>query len=1076
MRVVNTFLGACLLVLGASGSTFAQVYSNGLDTVGFSGVTGPSNLLSSGWTFPYVFDAGLSHNWWEQAPRHSGHPAAWEGSGFLAAGISVPPFGTQAYVQWAILPPLSGQAAGQVLTGYIRGFTGTPGPGSVEVRYSPTGGTGTGGTTSSVGDFTQILDTNSNGSMLAWEQFQAAVPGNGRIAFRWHGTISGGFSGTSLNFFLDDLVLVNDPNAPRMPQPGETVHWTPRMNPIRINTLQTVPRGGTLVIDAGVQIFFDSIALGEPEGGITAMGGVIRLEGTSAAPVLLRRGVNTSKVPGISVGAVGSFDSQGYYTGNAGTSGSLMAEYVDSDVSIVAGKSATLMVRNCFVHRDAEIDWFSMTDSQFQVPRVQTHFATALVQDCAFHNAIAQFGDSLFRIFGCDFDNSRLNVIRFPIAQTAVIEGNTFHDSPVVAPLELDGYDVHISSSNTFVNNFAAVSLRGAGLTPDSVVPATGNVENRVLFTGSSNAMDIVGPMTLPPMSMPYRLWAGMVEGQQFDSRVSCLAGTTIEMDPDTYLSFQGVARFEVLGTPEAPVRFIQSVPGQPWITFQTISNPPLIVRNGIFDGGIYGVGGGDTRFTVHDCVFSNNTEGVRSGDYGAAIISKSRFVNNGIGIHSIWGGGQGTFAEGVFWEYGAANASAFEGNVQGTAVMQPYANTSWMRNAWWDSPTGPTSPSNPSGTGQSASFGVDVLPYRTVAVNFNDHPPVVRVKQVAYQRKLRLGTKIFLHWDARDDGSIVSQRLERLPVYGFRDPITVNVNIPTAARSVELTLIPDGYATQVYRIVSVDNTGQEGFDDYHISIAEDHPPQVNFLTDLSGGYRVGEEFSVRTSMAPTEVQLHIDDQLNDMQPRGTLGLEAIFNTVPAVSTDLARFAANFGNEPHYSPYFTIRPQIGFGDEAPVIAMTSPVAGESYSGGSVVPITWTASDDRGIRSFDLQASYDGGESWHVFAAELAGTAVGYNWQLPASTGIADVRIRVIARDSQFQVTSDGTNRVISILAGDWSGVCAADFNSDGTVDFFDYLDFVESFATGAVHADFNGDRVIDFFDYLDFVNAFSVGC
>ncbi len=75
MRIFNTSLATCLLVLGATGSTFAQVYSNGLDAVGASGVPGPSNLLASGWVFPYVFDAGLSHNWWEQAPRHSGHPA-----------------------------------------------------------------------------------------------------------------------------------------------------------------------------------------------------------------------------------------------------------------------------------------------------------------------------------------------------------------------------------------------------------------------------------------------------------------------------------------------------------------------------------------------------------------------------------------------------------------------------------------------------------------------------------------------------------------------------------------------------------------------------------------------------------------------------------------------------------------------------------------------------------------------------------------------------------------------------------------------------------------------------------------
>ena len=55
-------------------------------------------------------------------------------------------------------------------------------------------------------------------------------------------------------------------------------------------------------------------------------------------------------------------------------------------------------------------------------------------------------------------------------------------------------------------------------------------------------------------------------------------------------------------------------------------------------------------------------------------------------------------------------------------------------------------------------------------------------------------------------------------------------------------------------------------------------------------------------------------------------------------------------------------------------------------------------------------------------------------------------------------------------------VCAADFNCDSTVDFFDYLDFVSAFTDSSASADFNGDGVIDFFDYLDFVQAFTAGC
>ncbi len=55
-------------------------------------------------------------------------------------------------------------------------------------------------------------------------------------------------------------------------------------------------------------------------------------------------------------------------------------------------------------------------------------------------------------------------------------------------------------------------------------------------------------------------------------------------------------------------------------------------------------------------------------------------------------------------------------------------------------------------------------------------------------------------------------------------------------------------------------------------------------------------------------------------------------------------------------------------------------------------------------------------------------------------------------------------------------VCPADFNCDGEVNFFDYLDFVDAFSSQLPISDFNHDGGIDFFDYLDFVDAFSIGC
>jgi hypothetical protein len=42
------------------------------------------------------------------------------------------------------------------------------------------------------------------------------------------------------------------------------------------------------------------------------------------------------------------------------------------------------------------------------------------------------------------------------------------------------------------------------------------------------------------------------------------------------------------------------------------------------------------------------------------------------------------------------------------------------------------------------------------------------------------------------------------------------------------------------------------------------------------------------------------------------------------------------------------------------------------------------------------------------------------WQLPESTGIDAVSVRVIVRDERFQVSSDGMDAVFSIVPGPWS--------------------------------------------------------
>jgi hypothetical protein len=97
-----------------------------------------------------------------------------------------------------------------------------------------------------------------------------------------------------------------------------------------------------------------------------------------------------------------------------------------------------------------------------------------------------------------------------------------------------------------------------------------------------------------------------------------------------------------------------------------------------------------------------------------------------------------------------------------------------------------------------------------------------------------------------------------------------------------------------------------------------------------------------------------------------------------------------------------------------VVQITSPTAGSTFSGSGVIPITWNASAAAGLRSFDIQASTDGGRAWHLVVTDLGASVRSFNWQLPSSTGISDVRVRVIVRDKMFQNSSDGASTVFQI--------------------------------------------------------------
>jgi hypothetical protein len=291
-------------------------------------------------------------------------------------------------------------------------------------------------------------------------------------------------------------------------------------------------------------------------------------------------------------------------------------------------------------------------------------------------------------------------------------------------------------------------------------------------------------------------------------------------------------------------------------------------------------------------------------------------------------------------------------------------------------------------------------------------------------------GEKLILRWSVSNSDTVARQRvlLSREGadfVANFEPPIVLADNLPAGARTVEVTVPNVGFAAtnlpQFLRIVAIDSSGQEGWDQTPIVVATGNiTGNIQITSDYSGQTFVGgrtqpQEIWSGTSNGGIEEGYLFLESDGGMFP--TLGG---FMPLPIVSTDTVRqvvVARTNSNDVawFFSPgYFTVRPDPALGLQAPVVSLTSPTPGQSFAGGGVVPIRWTASAQQGLRSFDIQYSANGGETWHFVRQDLGANARSFNWRLPASSGIADVRVRVIARDKLFQNSSDGHDTVFSI--------------------------------------------------------------
>ena len=126
---------------------------------------------------------------------------------------------------------------------------------------------------------------------------------------------------------------------------------------------------------------------------------------------------------------------------------------------------------------------------------------------------------------------------------------------------------------------------------------------------------------------------------------------------------------------------------------------------------------------------------------------------------------------------------------------------------------------------------------------------------------------------------------------------------------------------------------------------------------------------------------------------------------------------------------------------------------------------------------------DDGTAWAttVFAGSQTPYYDGQSWQLEPFSPISSVRVQAMAEagDGTLWAFGDRFNDQTTFalrLVCDTAPSCPADFNDDGSLNFFDISDFISAFNSGDLSADFDGDGNLNFFDVSAFLAAFSAGC
>ena len=98
--------------------------------------------------------------------------------------------------------------------------------------------------------------------------------------------------------------------------------------------------------------------------------------------------------------------------------------------------------------------------------------------------------------------------------------------------------------------------------------------------------------------------------------------------------------------------------------------------------------------------------------------------------------------------------------------------------------------------------------------------------------------------------------------------------------------------------------------------------------------------------------------------------------------------------------------------EDPSVTVTSPNGGENWAIGSSHNITWTATDDVGVTTIDIDYSTNNGGAWDPIVTDQANDGT-YPWTVYA-VPTTQALVRVKAHDAVGNIGSDVSNAVFTI--------------------------------------------------------------